>query len=290
VIDLGTLGGNWSAASSVNSHGQIVGDATNTIPDAYGPDLGNLSCCGGFPGTQNRAVLWQGGVKHDLGTLPGGNDSLAMIVNESGQVAGASYTDATPNPTTGFPTEHPFLWQNGHVLDLRSLGGTVGYANDLNNRGEVIGTMNLQGDQTHHGFLWENGRLINLGTLGGANSEAFWMNDAGDVVGRADFSPTDPHHHAFLWKNGVMTDLGTLGGYPNSTAYGVNNRDQVIGDYGGDHGFLWENGSIYDLTSLLVPGSGIRVAAAAFINDRGEIYGTGALPNGDQHVILLVPR
>jgi probable HAF family extracellular repeat protein len=114
-------------------------------------------------------------------------------------------------------------------------GWTVGYANDLNNRGEVIGTMTLQGDQTHHGFLWAGGKLTNLGTLGGANSEAFWMNDAGDVVGRADFSPTDPHHHAFLWKNGVMTDLGTLGGYPNSTAYGVNNQDQVIGDYGGNH-------------------------------------------------------
>lgn len=44
-----------------------------------------------------------------------------------------------------------------------------------------------------------------------------------------------------------------------------------------------------DLTTLVLPGSPLTVTAAAFINDRGEIYGTGVFPNGDQRVILLIP-
>jgi hypothetical protein len=44
-----------------------------------------------------------------------------------------------------------------------------------------------------------------------------------------------------------------------------------------------------DLTTLVLPGSPLTVTATNFINERGEIYGTGRLPNGDPHVILLVP-
>jgi probable HAF family extracellular repeat protein len=171
--------------------------------------------------------------------------------------------------------------------DLGSLGGTSGVANWLNQQGEVIGTSNLAGDETHHAFLW-NGRLRDLGTLGGPNSEAFFANDVGDVVGRADYSASN--HHAFLWRNGAMIDLGSVDGDPNSTAYAVNNRDQVVGDSSGGHAWLWQNGTIRDLNTLIAPGSGLSVQSAAAINDSGVIYGTAGLPNGDQHVYLLVPN
>ena len=87
-----------------------------------------------------------------------------------------------------------------------------------------------------------------------------------------------------------MIDLGTVDGDASSTAYCVNARDQVVGDSSGGHAWLWQDGSIQDLNTLIAPGSGLSVEAAAFINDSGEIYGTGTLPNGDQHVILLIPH
>jgi probable HAF family extracellular repeat protein len=292
IIDLGTLGGNGSFAGTVNKQGQVVGAALNSVPDSFG---GSLAIGPFFPvATQLHAFVWENGVMRDLGTL-GGPDSEAQYVNESGQIAGQSFIDSTPNPpitapacsTSGIPTEHPFLWQDGFI-DLGSLGGTCGYANWLNNNGQVVGTMTLAGDATNHAFLWKRGKLIDLGTLGGNNSEAWFANDAGDVVGRADFSPASVLHHAFLWSHGVMKDLGTPDGRPKSTAMAINSTEQVVGD-SNNFGWLWENGSIVGLDALVVSAAGVHVAGAAAINDRGEIVADGMLANGDDHVVVLVP-
>ena len=298
IINLGTLGGNCSAAGTINDRAQVVGAAFNDVPDPFG---GNLAIPLPCPvATQVHAFLWEHGVMKDLGTL-GGPDSEAQYVNERGQIAGQSYTDSTPNPpstapaclTSGIPTEHPFLWQNG-LIDLGSLGGTCGYANWLNNQGEVVGTMTLAGDSANHAFLWSRGGLTDLKTLGGSNSEAWFANDAGDVIGRADFSPDSADHHAFLWSHGVMKDLGTPNvGLVCSTAEGINAKRQVVGDSGvcgvGGTGWLWEEGSIVDLNTLVPSDTKVHVAGAAAINDRGEIVAGGLPGDGSSRVVVLIP-
>jgi probable HAF family extracellular repeat protein len=297
-INLGTLGGNSSQAFGVNSRVQVVGVALNATPDDFSQFMNFLPAA-----TQARGFLWQNGSMHDLGTL-GGPDANALVINERGQVAGFSFTDSSPNATTGMPTVHPFLWENGRMLDLGSLGGTLALPGPLaapgggvlNSRGQVVGTSTLAGDINRHAFLWEGGVMKDLGTLGGNNSEAFFISEAGDVVGRHDISLLNTIHHAFLWKNGVMTDLGALDPCLNSTATSVNSNGQVVGDTGkcpdggGGHPFLSEQGQpMVDLQNLALPGSDLTVIDAAFINDRGEIAGLGALPNGDLRAVLLVP-
>jgi hypothetical protein len=93
-----------------------------------------------------------------------------------------------------------------------------------------------------------------------------------------------------------MTDLGTLGRCLNSTAYAVNSRGQTVGDTGdcpggnGGPSFFSEDGQhMVDINTLVLPGSDIEVVDALFINERGEVAGTGMLPNGDQHAVLLIP-
>ena len=180
---MGTLGGSFSFAVAINNDEVVVGGAENTIPD---PDNLGGALIGGFPSpTQWHAALWQNGTVRDLGTLGSGPDSFGSYVNEWGQVTGVSYTNSTPNPTTGIPTVDPFFWQHGHMVDVGSLGGTYGSPAGLNNRGQVAGTSNLEGDQNHHPFLWESGSLTDLGTLGGSFGSAAWIDDSGEVVGGA---------------------------------------------------------------------------------------------------------
>jgi probable HAF family extracellular repeat protein len=133
--------------------------------------------------------------------------------------------------------------------------------------------------------------------LGGNQSEAYWINDSGVVIGRGDVPGSQAHHGTrWAWKHGVMTvtDLGVVNNDVCSTAYGINSSGQIVGDAGvcfvGGDAWLWENGGpMVDLNTLALPGSGLHLADARLINDRGEIVCTGVLPNGDLHAVLLIP-
>jgi probable HAF family extracellular repeat protein len=289
IKDLGTLGGNESSAASVNSRRQVTGVAANAISDPF--SLFGL-------GTQTRAFLWQDGVMLDLGTL-GGPDAVAEIINERGQVTGYAYTNSTPNATTGIPTVDPFLWENGTMLDLGTLGGALGFSNDVNDRGQVVGQSDLAGDLVNHPFLWDHGVLIDLGTLGGDNGEAMALNDAGQVIGSADLLGSQTHH-AFLWEHGKITDLGTVDGDPCSNEAAINSRGQIVGTTLNCEGvplhpFLWENGGpMVNLQSLVASGSSLTLLLTVDINDLGEILGKGLPPGcGNYHTcghdVLLIP-
>jgi probable HAF family extracellular repeat protein len=281
ITDLGTLGGNQSAGFAINDRGQVAGFSTNTVPD---PLSFLYFIFGSSNGTQTRAFLWdqQSGMR-DLGTL-GGNDAFAVFLNERGQVAGTSYTNSTPNPTTGLPTIDPFLWDGRTMLDLGTLGGTNGSATAVNNRGQVIGTSNLSGDQSSDPFLWNQGQLIDLyaSTIGGNPLTANAISDAGEIVGAAAF-PAQPHD-AYLWTNGVATDLGHLNSDGCSEGWAMNSASLIVGvsfscDFTTARAVLWENGSLVDLNTLIPAGSSLQLENAYAINDRGEIGGIG-LPSG----------
>ncbi len=287
LIDLGTLGGNESWATSINDWGQVAGYASNTTPDPYAQDFSPYPSA-----TQWRAAIWQNGSVRNLGTL-GGPDSMAAYVNDRGQVAGESFTNSTPNPANGgFPTMDPFLWQNGVMHDLGTLGGTFGYINWMNSRGDVVGSSDLPGDATAHPFLWNGHRLVDLGTLGGDNGVSYWVNDTGSVVGSADV-PGSQTHHGFLWNNGIIRDLPPTGGDPCSNAYVINDASHAVGadtDCQGNNlnAMLWENGSAFNLNSL-VGSTPLHLTEAFYISPRGQIACIGTLPNGDSHVVLLIP-
>jgi len=310
IIDLGVLpepeGGYESGAEAVNSRGQVVGWAINSVPDPYSMAVFSFVFESYEPPEyyQQRAFLWQDGVMRDLGTLGTGTDAYALAINERGQVIGISYTDSTPNQVitqcssgapvpAPIPTQDPFLWENGQMIDLGSLGGTCGFPTWISNSGHVVGASDLPGDQVTHAFLWTRTTGIqDLGTLGGALSQANMVNDSGQVTG-GSLPPGASFTHAFLW-DGTMHDLGAFNGC--SWAWAINARGQIVGQAGpGDTGcmnigFLWEEGApMVDLNTLVSSGSDFSVIGAFEINDLGEIVGAGMNTNGDQTSILLIP-
>ncbi|MGA2455983.1 MAG: hypothetical protein ABSF85_00205 [Terriglobales bacterium] len=290
IHDLGTLrGGTESFGFAVNSFGQVIAGSNNTVTDPY-------SMFGW--GTQTRTFLWQDGYKQDIGTL-GGPDTVSLTINELGQITGQSYLNSTANIDNGsgcppdVPTQDPFFWENGKMTDIGTLGGTCGVPNRLNNRGQVVGTSYLAGNQIPHPFYWDRNRgLVDMGTLGGPTGEALDISDSGLAVGTADLA--DGTHHAFVWQDGVMTDVGVVPGDLCSDGLTSNSRGQAMGKStdcmnNTKHMFLWQNGAIHDLTALILPGSDIQVFEAWDMNDQGEIAAVGQLPNGDVHAVLLVP-
>jgi len=300
IADLGTLpeGGYESAANAVNSHGQVVGYATNTIPDSN-----SLTFFINYlpPSTQVRAFLWdeKNGMQ-DLGTL-GGTDALAALINEPGQVIGWSYTSTTqPGVCSPFALGS-FIWEKEKgMTNVGSLGGTCTLAEDLNSRGQVVGYSFTTGDTFERAFLSEHGSIRDLGgSLGSNYTGASAVNDAGQTVGFA-YLAGDTLFHAALWRRvGQITDLGTVGTDACSYAGDINARGQVVGGSfslsacldNGDptRAFLWEDGAIFDLNTLIPPGSALYLLIPDTINDRGEIAGTGVDASGNEHAFMLIP-
>jgi uncharacterized membrane protein len=95
------------------------------------------------------------------------------------------------------------------MRDLGTLGGGFGFAEYINNRGDVSGGAQAA-DGTFHGFLSHKGKLVDLPPVGAA-VHAFGdaLNDRDQVVGNegaADGNEVD----AALWSGGRGYDLNTL--------------------------------------------------------------------------------
>jgi probable HAF family extracellular repeat protein len=301
ITDLGTLpeGGYESEANAVNSRGQVVGAALNSVPDANSMALGTFWLAEVPYGYQTRAFIWEKGKMQDLGTLGTGTDAQAISINEEGRVVGWSYISSAPSPlcTTGFLTTDSFIWDmEKGMKDLGGLGGTCTLAQDLNNQGQIVGISNLTGDTMEHAFLWEHGSIQDLGgSLGGDYTGAFMVNDVGKAVGYA-YLTGDATYHAALWRHvGDMTDLGVLGKDTCSIASSINAKTQVVGassprcDFDNARALLWEDDSLSNLNALVPYHPGLLLRKAENINDRGEIAGTGVDPSGNEHAFLLIP-
>jgi len=214
----------------------------------------------------------------NLGTLGTDPVSFGQDINDVGQVIGDS---GVLNLTTfEFVESHAFIWENGTITSLGTLGGAESFAHTINNAGQVVGdSEKLSGD--FHAFIWENGTMTDLGTLGNdPNSFAEDINDVGQVIGDSGglesedfdfFGFVDPS--AFIWEDGTITPLGTLPGDSFSSVIAINELGQVVGDsynFTNDvHGFFWENGTMTEIG--LLGGANVLVED---INDAGQVIGS----------------
>jgi probable HAF family extracellular repeat protein len=304
ITDLGTLGGDRSAATAISNSGQVVGYSVT-------------------PQGAEHAFRWSAGSMTDLGTLPGGGYSHANAVNDAGQVAGLSdrssgsygypvrWSAAGAIQDLGGPITNQLGSGNAidpagrvaggqrpassegepvamlydtagrpHLLAKGSLGAAAG----INARGQIVGSP---------AYIWQNGAVTSLPGLAGGSASARAISISGLVAGSA--GTVDGSLHAALWRGRAITDLGTIDGIRYNQANAVNAAGQVVGTADplcspcvAPRAWLWRAGSATALDSLIPAGSGWTLQQANGISDRGEIAGAG-LHNGKLHAFVLTP-
>jgi probable HAF family extracellular repeat protein len=254
-----------------------------------------------------HAFLWRDGVMTDLGTLGGPNSFEQWPVKDNrGLIVGSAETSAIDpfaEDFCGFDSDSGvprtgliclgFLWHDGVMIALPTLGGNNAEALGVNNRGQVVGfaetsirDANCAAPQVLdiEAVIWgpRAGEIHELPPLpGDASSWATGINDREQVVGLSgncvspNFNATGVvPHHGVIWQNGTVTDLGNLGGTQINFPWAINSKGQVVGQstIAGDmtvHTFLWQKGVMTDLG--VVPGD---IGSFAFgLNDRGEVVG-----------------
>lgn len=257
-----------------------------------------------------EAMLWRDSEAIPLGTLGGPNSNVPWPgINNRGLVVGISATGTEdPNSTTWscrgfFPTitGHNclgFVWENGELRELPTLGGNNGFATGVNSRGQIVGWAETDFEDPScigtqkFGFLaalWElDGDEIHVTELppyaDGSASAATAINESGQVVGISGIcGDAVGHHsarHAVLWEDGVPMDLGNIGGEAWNTPMAINDRGEVVGfaniadDEDGNfnaNAFYWNrHEGIRSLGTL----DGNLFSQAHGINARGQVVGT----------------
>ena len=211
--DIGTLGGPYAKAFSINDSGLVTGEArTGTGGDTH-------------------AFIWSATTgMQDLGTIAG-NFSSGSFINANGHVVGWSLISADNR-------RHAFLYDGTTMHDLGAIGSNHFFtdrseAYGVNIHDVVVGTTYLpyQGGAAFQiAFVYRDGQMLDLETLvdeSGANYRLYTatgINDAGQIaVDAIRIGSPNQIRAVLLTPNGMATPTptatptGTPGATPTPT-------------------------------------------------------------------------
>lgn len=155
--DLGALPGDGASAGwAINNAGDIVG---LSAPSAVtGNGVADII-------TRPRAVLYHNGKITNLGMLPGDKSSAALAINNGGDIVGFSTTLTTGGlDALSAGPGRGFLYHNGTLTNLGTLGGNLTSPRHINDAGQIVGAgRDAAGNDT--AFIYQNGAIHDLNAL-----------------------------------------------------------------------------------------------------------------------------
>jgi probable HAF family extracellular repeat protein len=172
-----------SDVRAMNNSGDLVGvyDGRGFLyQDGRTVNLGNVTPTAI---SDNGIVAGHGFVSQDgkMTPITAGISVDPSWVNNAGQVVGSYHLSV--------PQNHAFVYQNGQLTDLGTLGGQSSGAMAINSQGQVVGySETTSGPFHYHAFLSQNGSLTDLNGLIPTSSRwnlewAVAINDKGQIVG-----------------------------------------------------------------------------------------------------------
>lgn len=271
----------WMTTHALNNHGVVTG----ILQPRFGPppDHPMQSFVGPAGGPMER-------IGH------GDHHILAFGLNDAGVVVGQAWTEVG-----GEVISRGFRRGPGGEPEL-SMGDRESHANDINERGEIVGTRygaNALGRAVKRGV---DGRVRPLvRTL--SRSYAPALNDRGDAAGHVDVDGQSVRRAFVAWGDGppVLIDRGT-DPQRSSAALGLNDQRQVVGEIkpAPDRAsvlFYWDEQlpEPVHLISLLDPNDPLRprivgLGLPVAINNAGQVLANAWDANGERLPVLLTPH
>lgn len=262
----------WNFGDGATATG-VTALHTYTKPGRFRIELTVTDSKGAVDSTEHAVVSMSpvAATSYQVTEIPtlGGWYTEPRKVNNAGEVTGFSYVAATSHA-------HAFLYRNGTIRDLGTLGGEASYGHDINDSGDVVGH-SLTATGADRAFCYCNGLMQELPTLGGLYGQAHAINSAGTIVGQSD--DASGNYLGFIYRSGWASAIATLGGnYGDANA--VNDVDHVAGRStiagGSMHAYLLQGPTMVDLAA----GTAGRDFTVYGMNDSDDIVGMW-LPFGD---------
>lgn len=226
---------NGALVHGINKAGDVVGllyrdsciwyaDGTReVIPDTWMNGINNAGQAVGSAYDTDEAIIYDHGVVTRLGKLDGGADSRAEAINDTGQVAGNAGLN-------GYKRNHGFVWKDGQMTDLGTLGGKNSWAVAINAKGHVGGLAETPDDEA--AFVHDGTKMRAVPKAkSGANFIAVnGMNAHDELVGQSNVG--GPLLHARNGQTYLLADLLDGSGAEWDavlTAEAINDAGQIVG-------------------------------------------------------------